>query len=533
MIVLSPLSFADSPRVLWVFSWHKDLPWQQEIERGFESHFESTLLDSKFYYEYLDSARFKDLSHTDAFIRYITSKYKNKHLDIVFFEGEPASQVYLNNAQLFAQSQVILINPGVEVGNLPDSTAVISAKLDYQKATSSFLQLNPNKDVVIVAGDEPAARSRTSEVKSFIKEQSPHVSVELLVGLSLPTVKNKVALLSKNSVVLYLLMFDDEKGEHYIPYQVAEQLASSSSVPVYSFWTSLLRSGIVGGYMIDGQRVGEQAALLLESGVSVDSINSFNTQTHGFYFDARQLEAWEIDEELLPVNATVLFAKRNIIEEYFVPIMTSFTLFILLVFVFRYIELKKYTTQLNGAKNALRATNESLMLAQEELTSKNKKLEDLSITDHLTQLYNRTYLEKTLERELERAQRYGNHLSIILVDIDHFKKVNDNFGHQMGDKVLQAVANVLKSNLRSIDSVGRWGGEEFLILCPNSSLRQATLLAEKLRSEVERVPINRTSRITASFGVACFHNNTSEQLINEADVALYRSKDAGRNCVCA
>jgi diguanylate cyclase (GGDEF)-like protein len=167
-----------------------------------------------------------------------------------------------------------------------------------------------------------------------------------------------------------------------------------------------------------------------------------------------------------------------------------------------------------------------------KLRALNRKLEKLSITDRLTGLYNRLKLDAVLESEVARAPRSGQPFSVILIDIDHFKQVNDQHGHQTGDQVLVAVAEILRTGTRAIDFVGRWGGEEFLIVCPHTDTAGAIRLAETLRQTIQdhRFPV--VTQKTASFGVASFRqDDTVKEIVARADTALYAAKAAGRNKV--
>lgn len=160
-----------------------------------------------------------------------------------------------------------------------------------------------------------------------------------------------------------------------------------------------------------------------------------------------------------------------------------------------------------------------------------KRIELLSITDKLTGLYNRVKLDSALAFELYRTNRTSDQLSIVLIDIDHFKYINDSYGHLVGDKVLQHIATILKNSVRSLDIVGRWGGEEFLIISPATHLDGGYALASKIRTNIENSNINGI-KITASLGVACFNNGElAEEFIKRADDALYSAKNKGRNRV--
>lgn len=167
---------------------------------------------------------------------------------------------------------------------------------------------------------------------------------------------------------------------------------------------------------------------------------------------------------------------------------------------------------------------------QYELKKYTKKLLYLSQTDLLTQLYNRTKIDHALANEIERAKRYKSAFSILLFDIDFFKKVNDTFGHQMGDQVLILLAKIAKESIRSYDIIGRWGGEEFLVLCPKCSAQEATQIAERLRKNIEQAIFPTHLRHTISLGIATLReDDTPHTLVSRADDALYQAKNRGRN----
>jgi len=157
----------------------------------------------------------------------------------------------------------------------------------------------------------------------------------------------------------------------------------------------------------------------------------------------------------------------------------------------------------------------------------------LTELDRLTQLYNRYKLDSVLKFEFERSRRSNSLFSIILFDIDDFKKVNDIYGHVVGDSVLKEFSEIIKSHIRKIDTAGRWGGEEFMIILPESSADGGEILAEKLRVQINAYNFTTVGHITASFGVAGFDANISDiELIARADESMYRAKKTGKNRVC-
>ncbi len=159
-----------------------------------------------------------------------------------------------------------------------------------------------------------------------------------------------------------------------------------------------------------------------------------------------------------------------------------------------------------------------------------KELSKLATTDTLTQAFNRARFSEIIDIEIERVHRYDNKLSIIMFDIDHFKNVNDTYGHIIGDKVLKKIAAVTMSNIRKIDSLFRWGGEEFIIVSPGTNIECAWNLAEKIRWVIENEYFHEAKRVTVSLGVAEYKlDECKEDLISRADEALYKAKSEGRN----
>lgn len=184
-------------------------------------------------------------------------------------------------------------------------------------------------------------------------------------------------------------------------------------------------------------------------------------------------------------------------------------------------------------------TAERIISLESSLKQRNKEIALLSITDPLTRVFNRGYLNENLPKAFKRAQRYGSPLSIVISDIDHFKTVNDQYGHQTGDMVLKSFAGCLSRALRKdLDWIARYGGEEFIVVLPETGLDGAKAAAERFRDLIEKMKTETdrgTIQITSSFGIAAFCDKapskglTTEDLINAADQSLYQAKQNGRN----
>lgn len=169
---------------------------------------------------------------------------------------------------------------------------------------------------------------------------------------------------------------------------------------------------------------------------------------------------------------------------------------------------------------------------EELLAQRNKQLLELSSLDFLTGIYNRRVLFEKLEFEKNRSERYGNPFSLLLIDIDHFKKINDIFGHSMGDKILIRVVQLIAKIIRKIDIFGRYGGEEFMIILPETDIQRAVIVAEKIRKQIEESPLSENLHVTISLGAAQYKPGTTiDELIHTADKLLYKAKNSGRNRV--
>ena len=170
-----------------------------------------------------------------------------------------------------------------------------------------------------------------------------------------------------------------------------------------------------------------------------------------------------------------------------------------------------------------------------ERESMMERLEELAITDGLTHLYNSRYFYSQLDREIDRSNRYRHPLSLLLLDIDHFKHYNDTFGHLEGDKVLLRMGKIIRDSLRTMDSGFRYGGEEFIVLLPETDLKDALVVADRIQSELATAPFSPDPGlparfVTASIGISQYlPHEDPKRFIGRADAAMYRSKKDGRN----
>jgi len=196
-------------------------------------------------------------------------------------------------------------------------------------------------------------------------------------------------------------------------------------------------------------------------------------------------------------------------------------------------EIQRLTEELNKTKRELEDAKRIIKVKDIELKAILAQADEVSHTDALTYLPNRRQVINNLQKEVHRAERYKTPLSISMLDIDHFKKINDSYGHTVGDQVLYQLATLLSEGVRESDMVGRYGGEEFLILLPNTKLSKAAELAARLCKLIKEtvIDVGEKTNLTVSIGVAEYRHceETWQKLLSRADMALYDAKNAGRD----
>jgi two-component system cell cycle response regulator len=207
----------------------------------------------------------------------------------------------------------------------------------------------------------------------------------------------------------------------------------------------------------------------------------------------------------------------------------------LLARVRAHIRIKRLQDALSAQNQALEAANQEKAVLLDQLEAKNAQLAELAKTDPLTGIANRGHIESCLGDEVARAQRFKHPLSVAMLDIDHFKQINDGFGHPFGDRAIREIARVLADTLRQVDKVGRYGGEEFLMVLPDTDLAGARIVAERIRQIVAGTVFQpENHQATVSIGLAQWDPalESWEALVSRADKALYEAKETGRNRVC-
>jgi diguanylate cyclase (GGDEF)-like protein len=242
-----------------------------------------------------------------------------------------------------------------------------------------------------------------------------------------------------------------------------------------------------------------------------------------------QLQRTNVETALLMANQQAEQSRNRITLFSIVAVLVSLTITTLAIWYGR--KLSGQLQEMNSyLEQKIHERTESLLDTQKELLEDNNELTRMALTDNLTGLSNRTHMNQILHKEFSRFQRHNQRFGIIMLDIDHFKAINDKFGHDVGDLVLKKLASIFEKAIRNSDFVARWGGEEFLICCTTIDEEDLLPIAETIRQLVENTEFDRKQTITASLGCAAIVKGESiGDLIKRADVALYEAKNNGRN----
>lgn len=275
---------------------------------------------------------------------------------------------------------------------------------------------------------------------------------------------------------------------------------------------------------IDGEKVKGKEMLMSQA---LPRLEQFSQKVNEFSL----FQVQEMKNLIADSKTRVDHLMHNIVTVAGLLILVSLAFALMVTRKFNHIN-HQLKTNNETLEEEVRSRTQKLSQAREDLLHKNKILEQLSTTDPLTQLCNRLKIERVLEALHQQYEEQQKTYSLMLIDIDCFKKINDTYGHTVGDNVLKAISDLLKQSFTQQGHIGRWGGEEFIVILENETLKQAVAQAEAFRCKTAKTLFHEVGNLTVSIGVATVETNqTISELIHLADLGLYKSKHAGRNRV--
>lgn len=545
--------------MLLLHNFNQDHPATAQFDQGLlETLRASRRFDVRVSAEYVNLPSFEALpSYVAETGRYLALKYSHWKPDAVF-AGKALTGLYthaLRETFRDIPCFIALDRDGSPVAEPHFKVLSWSTTLsDIEKNIDLILKLRPEtRTVLVVLGASEEERRLADDVGKVVARYTGRLSFTLTSDLSHAAMLEQVAVAADDAAILFIRYALDRDGRSYIPVQVADDIVQQAVVPVFVMARQMLGSGAVGGYATDFRLFGRRTALWMLDALDgrEPSEESLAAEVSSYAFDQRALLRFGISESAVPDGSRVLFRDETVWGQYKYYILSGFILMVaetLLVLGLAVNRLRRRRAEaalaaLNTTLEArvlertseLHEANDELHRAKAELEALNRSLERMSRTDSLTGLPNRRHVEEALHDAMALFSRYNHGFVVAMVDIDHFKRVNDDCGHEVGDRLLCEIARIMTDCVRECDLAARWGGEEFLLLLPGTGLEGATSLLERIRRRIEAAALDcdmLSAPITATIGAAEVRSGDMiDDVIRRADAALYRGKGQGRNRV--
>ncbi len=545
--------------ILILHSYHQGLKWTDSISKGVESELADLTDEIELHYEYLDTKRNTGDQYFDNLVAF--KRYK-AGLNQIRFSLIICSD---NNALRFIQEHGETFYPGVPVvfcgvnnytPALVDGIGQVTGvaeSIDYKGTLALISRIHPERNNIVVILDRtPTGAAIKTEFETVAGGFSNRFTFSFLQDFLLDEIPYLISKLGKNDLI-YLLALNRDRAGFFISYTDGiRMIREASRVPVYGSWDFYFGNGIVGGMITSGFAQGKEAAKKARqilSGVRASDIPVQTRSPNLAMFDYRELKAFGIKRSQLPDNCQIIHEPPGIFETYkrliigillSVPAVSVILIWRLIVIKRRQIALKQLNRELDR-----RVAEQTGILKQKNLDLKSeiaerikleKEIRKLASTDSLTGISNRRSFIERANAEFQRSLRYQYDLSVVMMDIDHFKSINDTYGHQVGDTCLKTFTQTCQKVLRKNDLFGRLGGEEFCILLVETDPDEATRVAERLRrivADTEMCEGKACFNFYVSIGVTGLTGADTDMdtAIQRADKALYQAKNNGRNQV--
>ncbi|WP_050762837.1 sensor domain-containing diguanylate cyclase [Reinekea blandensis] len=513
--------------ILVINAYYQRLPWTLSFNDGVQTAQMSIEdADVTLFFENLDVTR-SDQQQSETFRQYLREKYSSIHLDAVIADSAPSSafleqmpvfdsliQIHhaLSNRSVVRQQNRLLFSN--------DQTHFIERTLEIIREQNPDLQ----RLVVIESGAPPARRVRPV-IESYL-QRFPDIALEVPSDFRWPELLTRLTDLDKQTAIFYGAMFQDSDGQAFVPRDALKELTEATNVPVYGSYATYLGTGMIGGHLSDPARTGQSMVEAVMDYLRFGEFAGFYPTSQS-YIDATAARRFRLDTSLstpvILLNEPERWYQRN----------DRVLLWVLLVFILVSVLSLYWNSRLKRLVDRLHQTNRMLKDTKKALSISNGELKTLSRQDPLTGLYNRRAMLPMIEDAVSEYQRYELPSTLMLLDLDDFKLINDQLGHNIGDAVLKSVAYVLQSVSRRTDTIARWGGEEFLILAKGIHAEEAFRYLEKVRKQIRESQTIDDRPITFSAGVCEVQaNHTADTLIAEADQAMYDAKLNGKDRTC-
>jgi GGDEF domain-containing protein/ABC-type uncharacterized transport system substrate-binding protein len=486
---LSINGHCEATRILILNSYHPQYTWTAKNTRGILDTLLTKVDDENVHIEYMDSRRFtEDDTYLKKLITLYSYKYKTFKPQLIISTDDFALDFLLaNRDRIFGQVPVIFNGVNFDVSEklkgqvnytgIMEGDAVVK-NLDLIQAIHG----DSLKEILVLGDKSKLSRQFINKVQQYKEAQSQSTpEIKIVDDFSFKKLLFDIHNNAKDSAIFVTAIHKD-KEERYFSYESdIPDLANYSPVPIYGMWgTPLLGLGVVGGYMnnpyLHGKNTAE-IALKVIAGTAVEELPQIRYAEYRPKFDANKLEQFSIAEDQLPADSEILFRKTSFLQEYRNYFLTALAILLALILTIAFLlaqarkrkKVEEQLAQLNRElEKKVELRTQSLEQSNQSLTQLTQRMEALANTDDLTMIPNRRHGKRVLDRLEYDADKED--FTLALIDIDHFKQINDQHGHDAGDSVLHQLCRAIESMIRPADTLCRWGGEEFLLILPGCTL---------------------------------------------------------------
>ncbi len=512
LLLVCEFALADNVNVLIVNSYHQDYQWTQEVLQGIESALANSRQKIDIHYEFMDSRQFDLAATLQPFADLLTAKYHRKLDLVIATDNDALNFVVRNKTRLFNQVPVVFVGVNnFHRAMLDGHTDIygIKEEPDIAGTVDMMIRLHPHAGKILVVSDSsPSGGQVLTAVQAFARSSTLDVDWEFYDSWTREELGHKLSSLKPGTIVLAIALFND-RNNNYIP--VTESIAWTkrhSRNPIYTMWEKYVHMGFVGGVVISGESAGHKAG-----GLAIAILRG-ETPNKQVYSSPNIPVINYLAQQHFDLKLEELSGKPQVIME-------PESLY------FRYKKLIWLTAGFIIFQSSIIT---SLFIAIHKNKHIRKQLQRRASIDPLTGLSNRDFFQIILARTMSQAKSGRDRFALIFLDLNHFKRINDNHGHQVGDKVLIEVAARLKQTFHKNGKLARLSGDEFVVIIEGVE-KSSTVIDDILRQLITRMEQaihvkNHRFYLSASIGVAYFPDDagSASELVRHADIAMYQAK---------
>ncbi len=508
----------DAYHILILHSYNRSLQWTEDIDRGIRENIKDSSNNIKYTIDYMDAKQHPDKKYQMYLYDFLSKKYYLNSFDLVITTDDAAFNFIKTYSNLISDDIPIFF---CGVNNKVDSNSIDTNRItgiietnDYKSTIEVMKKFHPNRNKIIVINDETiTGKANRKNLEEIIPQYENEIEFEFWEDYNMNELLSKCENIADTASVL-LLSFTKDRSFNDFTYDESLKLISThTNAPIYGLWDFYLGNGIVGGSLKSGYSQGEVIGDMVTSYINGTPINELPMQSKDldqYQFDYEKLAQYKIPLKKVPQDAIIINMPYTIINfiENNIIFIAGFILLLLIILLM-----------------ALNISLSKKVLKQEQSHAR---------TDKLTGILNRRACFEILEEQVKYCKENKTDLSICFADVNNLKFVNDNYGHEIGDCLIKSICDIFIKNKREFDSICRLGGDEFLLVFPETNIKQAEKILDSINEQI--ITINKSKKnpfiMSFSYGFSSYDEiecNNVSTLISIADKRMYQHKMNQRN----